>query len=224
MIGSALKYIGDDIEALDWVEVYGGLVQTVKIRQPDSNNDVYNIFPISCDVSEEDCNTNQRYQDLIPNSNKRSIVYFEQLTGLVDRGGVRIGNSTNRFRRVYTGTVRLVCWLNMQLLGVNECYGSDIYMRSLLKILYQDLNSNNFPDDSIFKNGDIQIKVQQFVPKDYRVIFGKYNYLESTGYWMYPYDYFAIDLAITITLPLCDFDAPTPPVNPDECIDYSKIL
>lgn len=225
MIGSVIKQLGDQLEALDWVEVYGGLVQTMRIRQGEAENEVYNVFPISCDVSEADCVSDQRYQDLVPNDSKRSILYFETLNGLQDVGPQKIGRgSTNRFRRVFRGAVRLVGWLNMQRLGVDECYGADMAVRSIIKMLNNEYNV--FPPGSLFENGEIDFTIQRIVPKDHKVIFGRYNYLDSNGYWLYPFDFFAIDLSIRLILPLCDYDFPTNgiPIDPGECIDNSRIL
>ena len=225
MISTVIKQIGDQLQALDWVDVYGGLVQTIRIRQGEAENETYNVFPISCDVSDADCVANQRYQDLVPDDSKASILYFETLNGLQDVGPQQIGRgSTNRFRRVFRGAVRLVGWLNMQKLGVTECNGADMAVRSILKILNEEYNS--FPAGSLLENANLRFNIQRIVPKDHRVIFGRYNYLDSNGYWLYPFDFFAVDLGINLILPLCDYEFPTNgvPIDPDDCVDYSRIL
>ena len=228
MISSAIKFIGDQISALDWVEVYGGLVQTIRMKQGDAENDVYNVFPISCDVSEADCVENQKYQDLIPDDSKMSIVYFETTTGLQDNGYLTIkGNSKNKGYRVFKGNVRLVAWLNSTKLGTDStCNTSDMAMRSIIKLLNKEFGPNTFPAGSLFENSYINFNIAGILPKDHRVIFGRYNYLDSNGYWMYPFDFFAIDLSLTINLALCDYDFPDNgiPINPNECVDYRRIL
>lgn len=212
MIASALNLIGDQIKALSWVERFGGLVQTYRIKNSDNT---YEIYPISCGVSESDCVNDQRYQDLIPDDSKSSIVYFESLQALTDTGN----QEGNRSTRIFKGSFRLVAWLNYQKLGVNECYASDKAQRSLLKLLNKRYEGN-MPD--VFQNATVDFTIKNFVPKDYQVIFSKYNYQQSTGYWLYPYDYFAIDVNVQVNLSLCDYDFD--PQTPIDCIDDSKLL
>ena len=213
MIASVLNIVGQQIEALDWVERYGGLVQTY--REKVNDDGLFNVYPISCGVSEADCINDQRYQDLIPDDTKSSIVYFETLQGLRDAGSLNANNNV----MILTGTFRLVAWLNYQKLGINECYASDKAQKSLYKILnrYYD---KNMPD--VLQNATIQFRIQSFVPKDYQTIFSKYNYQDLTGYWMYPFDYFAINVNVRMTLPMCDYDFT--PQTPIDCIDDSRIL
>lgn len=220
MIGSVIKQLGDQIKNIEWVDVYGGLVQTMRIRQGEAENEVYNVFPISCDVSEADCVANQRYQDLVPDDTKKSILYFETLNGLQEVSS----RKTPKGYKIYRGSVRLVGWLNMQLLGVNTCNGADMAIRSLLSILNKHYST--FPIDSVLYNSQLDFTIQRIVPKDHRVIFGRYNYLDSNGYWLYPFDFFAIDLGISLTLNLCEYDFPANgvPIDPSECVDNSRII
>ena len=42
---------------------------------------------------------------------------------------------------------------------------------------------------------DANLTQKTAIPKDHKVIFGRYNYLDSNGYWLYPFDFFAIDIS-----------------------------
>lgn len=207
MIGSILQILGEDIKALAWVERYGGLVKTY-------TNHNKQTFPISCEVSEADCRSDQRYQDLIPNDNKKSILYFEELGSLTDQGK----DNKHTKRRKFVSEVRLVGWLNLQSLGLTACNASDEAIRSLLPLL---LKEDHIISGGLLDGGVLNTRISKIPPKQHEQIFAKYNYAQNKAYWMYPYDFFAIDIKINLNLSLCDYTFITNAAI--ECVDNTRI-
>lgn len=180
------------IDDLTWVDKIAGLVQTANIRQKEGDSYVNKSYPISCDITVDQCTSGQ-YQDLAPDSKKKSVLYFED-------GGVdfveRIGN-----RMKFRGSLRLVCWLNLREINRGTCDGdagdcgiSGDYVIDVIKTL---------PTSPISTVDFVSIQVTNISQVERSVaIFSKYTYSEfATQYLMYPYDYFALDLNVDFIIP-----------------------
>lgn len=210
LIQEAISYLYPSITSLNWVDRFGGVVQTVE----DSDRGAY---PVSCTVSEVDCFNNQRYQDLVPDDSKSSVVYFEVLQGLSD--AANFDASAKETRIELFGRVRLVGWLNKDRLGLTGCNGAAKAIRSILPII----NKNVKPDevDTLFQNSLIKYRLRNEVVRDYRNIFGKYAYNDNIGAFLHPFDYFALDIDVSVILPLgCEYDLNIG--TPIICTDYTK--
>ena len=164
------------IEGLPWIDKIAGLTQVARISVADSKTE--KRFPISCDMSFEDACREGCYDSLVPDSSKRSIIYFEEISLNLQR---RVGS-----RLYYESSLRLVGWLNYNMLG-GGCGSSAKYITDIIRALPQ------MPvDDTNFRA--ITIEVMSQLPRDAN-IFGKYTYNEKqTQYLMLPYDFFALDI------------------------------
>lgn len=213
MVQSIVNEISPLITDLNFVERYGGLVQTMEWKQQDGK---VMYFPASCSVSEADCRNNQRYQDLMPDSTKASVVYFEQRTDLQDKGFISFGGVQSRTHKKFEVKLRLVCWLNLKKLGLVNCNAADSAVRSFYNILCQEIK----PTDPVFPpESEIEVKAINVIKKD-KSIFQPYNYPVHT--FLYPYDYFAIDF--TVSLVMCIGQDYTMPIGtPITCVDYSRL-
>jgi hypothetical protein len=210
LIQEAISYLYNDITSLSWVERFGGVVKTVE-----KDNKAY---PVSCTVNETDCFNNQRYQDLTPDNSKASILYFEVLQGLSDARN--FDNSARETRIELFGRVRLVGWLNTDKLGINSCNVAAQAMRSVLPIINKTITPTDV--NTLFENSTIKYRFRNELPKEHKNIFGKYAYKDKGGIFLHPYDYFAIDIDVTVVLPLgCNYDLQTG--TPIQCTDYTKI-
>lgn len=168
--------IRDYIDGLPWVDKIAGLTQVARISQTDSK--IEKRFPISCDLAFEDACREGCYDNLTPDSSKKSIVYFEEGSLTFQR---RIKN-----RLYYDSTLRLVGWLNYNLLG-GGCGSAAKYIIDIIASLPQ------MPVDFADFRG-VTIEVMSQAQRD-SSIFGKYTYNEKqTQYLMLPYDYFALDI------------------------------
>jgi hypothetical protein len=94
-MGVKLKHLIDtllspEISSLPYVDRYGGLVQTMHlIVDNGTDNGVPKRYPVACDVTSRDCTNTGIYQDLIPNDSRKSVVYWEEITPLRNKGVTR---------------------------------------------------------------------------------------------------------------------------------------
>jgi hypothetical protein len=180
------------IEYLDWIDKISGLVQTVSIRKKIEDAVVVKTFPVSCDIDYDSC-IKGRYQDLAPDSKKKSVLYFE------DRGVSFIKRNGNTLQ--FQSSLRLVCWLNLKLIhsatcdsDVEHCGVSGDYVIEVIKAL------PSIP----FTEGDfISIYINSISQVERSVdIFSKYTYSETAvQYLLFPFDFFALDFSIDFTIP-----------------------
>ena len=198
------------IETLDWTDKISGLVQTANVTEKSGDNKITKSYPIACDLTEDSC-VKGHYQDLIPDSKKRSVVYFE------DKGCVFDKQVRNRL--YYKSSLRLVCWLNLKLLEEDPCGTDDhctvsgCYVMDVIKIL---------PHIAFSSGGFYGMFINSISQAERSVdIFSKYTYHEeSTQYLLYPYDFFALDIEITFAVPCllnnpCPLPIPIAPVAMD---------
>jgi hypothetical protein len=216
LIQEALNLLTPSLTALSWVERFGGVTRKItKSFQDEKDGTIQKSFPISCNVTDIDCNTNQRYTELVPDNSKKSILYWEVTQGFTDQGE----DGGLKKRRVLKGTARLVCWLNTDLLGVNECNTAATAMRSLLPFLYAQIESGNA--GALFEKARIKFEFVNEDVKD-KAIFSQYNYGKNPdSFLLHPYDFFALNVNIFAYLPLCPYAFVT--AAPIACTDYSQL-
>ena len=193
MIFAAIDLLTTDIEALGWVERYGRLTTPVRIidhQDRETEEQTFVIFPVSCNVTAADClETDTRYYPLVPDSTKKSIAYWEQ------QGGFSFTNENDGF---LTGSAvaRFVAWLNISELGKTDC----TITADIIGPLLNTLDVTKTPTSGVFTNGQIKFKVIEQVEKS-ADIFSAYTYdNQETGYLLFPYDYFALDVEISLKI------------------------
>lgn len=207
LITEAINLLRSDILALGWVELYGGVSQRVRMMF----GETYKSFPISCNASETDCVKNGRYKELTPDSSKKSILYWEVLEGMRDNG-----EAGQRGRRSMVGRARLVGWLNTMALGLNECNSAAKAIRSLYPLLYKEFSSAG----SLFENSTVKFRFLGEAVKDASLF--PYDYGEKIhGMLLNPYDYFALDVEVSVGLAKCSYTLST--AAPLKCIDNSAL-
>ena len=181
------------IETLSWADKVAGLVQTANIRVKDGESFMDKSYPISCDIDADSC-VKGSYQDLAPESKKKSVMYFE------DRGGVTFDRQEGT-RLFYRANLRLIGWLNLKLINevdcdddVRSCGVSGDYVLEVIKVLpYKPFDAGGFYSIAINPPSQVERSVD---------IFSRYTYNETaTQYLMWPYDYFALDLDIDFIVP-----------------------
>lgn len=117
------------------------------------------------------------YEDAVPNSSKKSIIYWE------DYGG-RVIDSSARYQRIQH-SIRLVAWFNFNLI-------TDPYDECVVELLR-----------AIPRRVDqVTIKPSGFLPKK-NDIFARYSYRDQKQYVTYPYDVVAIDFDVKYMSTLC---------------------
>jgi hypothetical protein len=180
------------VEDLTWIDKISGLVQTVTIRIKEGETVVNKSYPVSCDIDYVEC-IKGRYQDLAPDSKKKSVLYFE------DKGVSFIARKGNTIQ--FQSSLRMVCWLNLKMIDgstcdseVEHCAVSGDYVIEVLKAL---------PSVPFTAQGFVSLHISSISQAVRSVdIFSKYTYNEqSTQYLLFPFDFFALDLNIDFTVP-----------------------
>ena len=162
------------IKELSWIDKIAGLTQIAKVTQ----GGVEKRFPISCDLTFDDACTQGCYDELMPNSQYGSVVFFEDgsFNFIRHEGG----------KLLYESRLRLVAWLNYKKLP-GGCGSSGDYVISIIKALPA------FPQNV----GDM-IRLSIMVTSQAQRssgVFSKYTFDEKTSqYLMLPFDFFALDL------------------------------
>ena len=189
MIKDIANILKAKLQPLPFVDRLAGVVQIARSQETVEGKLIQTRFPISCDVNGEDCaEGGQRLIDLIPNSEKKSVFYFEDIGGaqFIDR----TRNDLN-----FQANLRLVGWLNMKELGKNQCSVTSLIVANVIRALTQ--GKKTFNEDPFTR---ITIEINQQVLNNAN-IFSDYTYKETeTQYLMYPYDFFALDLRVFFSI------------------------
>lgn len=189
MIHAIVAPIKTAIEALDIADKVGGIVMPLT-KEIEGQNNI--IFPVSCDISGQKCYEDGRYFDLLPSESYKTVMYFEQRSGVRYIGPKGPGSGT----MVYEANVRLVGWLNAKKLGFTDCSITSRVVLTVIKAILAEQaeysrNAGRFTvTDGNYTNAIVEAEVVQQVPKD-PSIFSAYTVQQEL---LYPFDYFAIDL------------------------------
>lgn len=182
----------NQISDLIWIDKISGLVQTANVRIKSGENVSEKSYPISCSMTADAC-MKGGYQDLCPNSKKKSVVYFE------DRGLTFERQEGNHL--FYVSSLRLVCWLNLQLIqGVgckNDVIGcgtsGDYVLEVIKKFDYKPFDSGGLYGIMVHPPNQVERSVD---------IFSKYTYNENaTQFLLSPFEFFALDFETDFFIP-----------------------
>jgi hypothetical protein len=190
--------IKEHIDGLDFVDKIAGLtaVTYFDIKGSDGNL-VQKSFPIACCVTADDCKEGA-YNDLMPNSEYKTVIYFED-------NGVSFVRSESHWK-YYTSNLRLVCWINIEKLtesgyckSESPCTYAAHIVAELIRAM-PEFPENHFPFDHVYSE-----VISQAVRSN--SIFSAYTYDEKhSQYLMAPYDYFALDIQTTFAICLRSTD------------------
>ena len=187
----------DKIADAPYLERLSGLVQvfekTIAV-DGEAGRTIKKKIPVTSFATFQECESNNQAQvAMVPNSKYKGILYFEDggiNTPTPSRGGMQ-----------YISRLRLVCWLNTKLItGQTDM---SLTTRVIADILGR-FAGNPFNVSPFTK---IAVKVAN-IPAQDKSIFSPYDYSEAeTQYLMAPFEYFALDLNISYTIPfLCVTD------------------
>lgn len=175
------------LAGLPFVDVLGGMVQTVTTEDLDENNSskITKRFPVSTDVMGKECEGREIM--MIPDSSRKSIIYFEDF-GISATGKIH-GNTS------YASNIRLVCWLNRANL-VGDMY--QLIAGRMMSTIIDTIADKNPENIAFFTR--LAVTVARIPPQD-AGIFGRYTYSEPVRQYLRPpFEFFAIDL-------VCKFQA-----------------
>ena len=131
-----IKYLIDTIltpkiSVLDFVDRYAGIVRTINIAEGNgTETGIIKRYPLACDVTGVDCANVGVYQNLVPDDTKKSVVYWEMISPMSNMGMTK---TRDFYRKKFKGTARLVVWLNLAKLGIDNCTDSILVLPILEK-------------------------------------------------------------------------------------------
>ena len=193
MLSTIIKDIQSDLEALSIVEQFGGLVTTLQVQVGDQDDIVTKRYPVGCGVTAADCNNQSIYTSLVPDDSKASIVYFEEVTPMAFVDTFPSG-AVQKNSQVWEGTVRMVVWTNAAKLGYTNatCRPTEHFISPLI---YATQQTNRELTVQPFENWRYSITFENMVAKNLD-IFSQYDYDELKNFYLYPYDYCAMEFRV----------------------------
>lgn len=201
MVATLVKILADRLSGISWIDLNAGMSKAISRDQYVETESgakaatVKESFPIAWNTDQNTCWQTGEYMDLMPNDKYKSVVYWEDLSGLQLKEIRSI--SGKRSLQWYEARLRMVCWLNVKKMG----YQSGEQISSLQLDVIKTLNGYEVNDiTNPIKIKSMAVSLLDIPQKDSKNIFGKYTYGNRDDLFMYPYDYFAIDFKVIISL------------------------
>lgn len=195
-VGNVLK---DRLASLPFIDVLAGTVQTLTVTDttgggPDGESveaTTTKRFPVSDDHN-QDAAIFGMETILIPDSARRSIIYFEDY-------GISLLPNIHGLKQ-YQCNLRLIAWFNRELLTGKSTYSP--VSGPLMAAVIEKLLTVNPVNVSMFSR--FFTKVVR-IPAQDAALFGRYNYQETQRQYLRPpFEFFAMDLENTFTVnPAC---------------------
>lgn len=185
------ELLRDEIDGLNFVERTAGLVRSIPIKVPtDDAGMVIKNIPVALN-NETPC-VEEEGMALVPDSSKKSIVFFED-------GGINIIGKDIRFIDCES-TLTMVAWFNLP--QINEAYeDATLLMAKLVSTIPRKLANSDFVTK-------IRITPSGFLPKD--TVYSQYDLdLAENMYFSFPYDYAAFSYTVNFSIPMACLDAIT---------------
>ena len=184
--------LSPEITALSFADKYAGIVKTINIAVDNqTDTGIVKRYPVACNVVNGDCANIGLYNELVPDDTKKSVIYWEMIQPMYNAGYTKTNDFYNKR---FKGVARLVVWLNLAKLGIDECNGA-IYA---IPILEKILTKRGKIQSGVYENSILRIEPKALVKQDINTIFGGYDYPKIKNYYLYPFDFFAIDVNFTL--------------------------
>jgi len=174
MVEILAEILKTELSTLNFVDKITGLVFTLSVKDKEK------IRKIPVDVNENTtvCNT-ETLTDLVPNSSRKSIIYFEdEGTNLLE---------SNKRSNHFESNLNLICWINIK--KINKTFSDNsLILAALIQAIPKRLDNQDFITG-------IKINIDGVIEKEN--LFNRYDYDEVTTQFMtYPYD--AIGLKLNV--------------------------
>ena len=184
--------LSPEITALSFADKYAGIVKTINIAVDNqTDTGIVKRYPVACNVVNGDCANIGLYNELVPDDTKKSVIYWEMIQPMYNAGYTKTNDFYNKR---FKGVARLVVWLNLAKLGIDECNGA-IYA---IPIIEKILTKRGKIQSGVYENSILRIEPKGLVKQDINTIFGGYDYPKIKNYYLYPFDFFAIDVNFTL--------------------------
>jgi hypothetical protein len=194
------------------IQNYGGLVIPLEIQEQISKTDSgepilkMKTFPVSCGQNFDTCIRAKSYQQLVPNSQHRSLAYFEQL-GDVQRNTAEEKIAKRGSLYVYDIPVRLFVWLNVPKLNINgdqsgACSIAAPVILHIQKLL--DKRAGFDLDPALYPGSSVQMLFQGQEAKEASRVLGRWSYGDVSRFMLFPFDWASLKYTVRLRLsPKC---------------------
>lgn len=187
MIRAICQYLKEVIATKDYAEVVAGLAVPFEERDAKGKTITY---PVDCGVLGADC-TDGLYTALIPNSEKASLFYFEEVEA---PKLIEVGTRLNRYQAI----IRMVGWLNLDKLGLEpiaNCQGCTHGTRIWNELLDLFPKGQNIGGDC--KVVDLNVEMVRQMPTSFNPWQAYSVDNTSRNFLQLPHEAFGIELRCT---------------------------
>lgn len=193
MINEIIQLFEEEVTALSWVQRYGGLAKPVQIISQTGTPKTAAVAHYIGTPQKQDQTSllqEKRYKFLVPDRNIKSIIYYEQPQPevLVD------GFGRQNYCR-YETTIKLIGWLNLKKIGVEETTIKGKCMQHIISIF----NNRFWGDTDSTRNAT----TKNITPDNAEAtlnLFSKYSYADKQFLHFYPYEVFSINIPVRYTI------------------------
>lgn len=188
---------------MDYVERLGGVVMPVtqEVVNEEGVPTRY-VFPITCDAEGTACVESGKYFDMLPNDAYKSVLYFE------DRTGVAFGAWQRKYNeQTFRGVVRLVGWLNLAKMGFDSCSVTDRIVMAIIQSLHSTKPLPITVTETGWTGAQLDVEKVDLVRRGEN-LFAQYTWAQTQQAIIYPFDTFGMDITFTLKTGVDCVDAP----------------
>lgn len=184
MVKEIVNIMVHKLAGLPFLDLVAGVAQSViDVRADDENIKIVKKMPVSYDVLGGKSAILGMERELVPNSGRKGILYFEDFGSDIDSNG----RATPAFTPLISN-IRLVCWLNKKKMALDKY--DEITAVCMAEIIRRVVSGTGFNGNGVTR---LFVSVGR-IPIQDAAIFSRYNYLEAElQYLRPPFEYFAID-------------------------------
>ena len=188
MINEIIDSLRDSILSLPFIDKYGGLVRIVKKAYTNEQGVYYKTFPVTCESDINDSKDEGKLKALMPNSDYKSLAYFESA------GSLKVTHMSYKGKDVVkvSAPVDFICWLNLPKFGISECHSSVFHLH-IINFFSRKIKKSCSSES--FSWVDLSFNINGFASRDEK-IFSKYSYGDMMALTVYPFDFFKVNLEI----------------------------
>jgi len=190
------ELLRDEIDGLAFVERTAGLVRSLPVKVPSEDGVVIKNIPVALN-NEVPCEP-EEMMALVPDSDKKSIVFFED-------GGVSIERRDSWYLHCRS-SLTMVAWFNLPAINPD-------YSDATLLMAHLVATVPKYLDNQDYVTRIMTIPIGELT-KD--TVYSQYDLdLAENMYFAFPYDYAAFQFDVVFAIPKNCLDAVT--IDPDLC-------
>lgn len=186
MIEALIKSLDQVFDALDWVEVYGGLTETYTRKIGTAKETQDESFPVSKGTDVDKCGESCLVK-LMPNTNKKSVLFWDLTSDATPSFPKNISRANGM--QGLTQTARLIVWVNFSNCAACDHNSSLVYANQLINLLNRKRVTSSDPVGAAGR-----LKITGVPVRDYRTVFGAWSFGGVQRLFTFPYDFFALEV------------------------------